>query len=138
MGRNGVCVDLGDACLLLAKAHARCARALTIGAVQSVYRSLCTSLLDDVEHRLALLGELRASLQGVGALVVGEQAARCTEMSLCSTEVDLEDLFQVVDDNLRVDSGRRGAGRSWDAIGGPWGERSLHDELLNVYWREDM
>lgn len=112
--------------------------ALTIGTVQPNYRSLGVSLLDDIEHQLVLFRELCASLQRVGALVVGEQAAGRAEISLCSTEIDLEHLFQVVDDNLRVDRGRRRTGRSRDAIGIPWGERSLHVELLSVYWREDM
>lgn len=88
------------------------AELLTIGPVQPIYGGLCSSLLDNIEHRLVLLRELRASLQGVDTLVGGEEAARRIEISLGSAEIDIEDLLQVVDYYLRVDSGRGGTGRS--------------------------
>jgi hypothetical protein len=136
--RNRVSVVVRDACSRSAWTGWQLPPALTIGTVQPNYRCLRASLLDDIEHQLVLFRELRASLQSVGALVVGEQAAGRVEISLHSTKIDLEHLFQVVDDNLRIDSGRRRTGRSRDAIGIPWGERALHVELVCVYWREDI
>ena len=78
---------------------------LTIRAIQSVYARVGRPVLGDVQDFLTLQGEAGASLQGVLNLPGRQQTAGRIEIVVEGAQIDVEDLFQVVDDRLGVGGG---------------------------------
>lgn len=103
-----------------------------IGAIERVHVSSVRLVLDQVQHRLAFGGEAGAALDCVGELGGREQTAGSVQVGVGGTQADVEHLFQVIDDDLGVDGGWRGARGPDRAIGRSGGQRSLHGHV-SVY-----